>query len=91
MTGEVFLGNVQGCPRGEACVTCGSTMDLAVETATTQAGVFCFTRCEDCFDDEKMPKLSLPAAVDLSAAHCRHLGIDADQMAAAMEREGASP
>lgn len=85
-----FLHNTRNCPRGGSCVVCGSTMDLAVETATTPVGVVCFERCEDCADGEEMPKLSWPEAVRRSGEHAVHLGIDVDQMAAAMEREEAA-
>lgn len=87
MSGEVWLGVVDACPLADGCMVCGSALDLARETVETPVGVCCITRCEDCADDEKLPKLSLPQAVDLSGRHAVHLGIDVDQMAAAMERE----
>lgn len=87
MSGEVWLGVVDACPLADECLVCKSTTDLARETVDTPVGVCCITRCEDCADDEKLPNLSWPQAVILSGEHAGHLGIDVDQMAAAMEAE----
>lgn len=89
MSGEVWLGVVDACPLAESCLVCGSVMDLARETFETPVGIGCITLCDGCADEGKLPSLSWPQAIDLSGRHAVHLGIDVDQMAAAMEREEA--
>ncbi|HEX8200627.1 MAG TPA: hypothetical protein VF590_09075 [Isosphaeraceae bacterium] len=81
----VDLDDTTNCPIADACEGCGSTHDLRVVTAETMVGVYCLTLCAA---DRVRPtpnSTSAPQAVHRSLEHCGHLGIDADQMAAAMD------
>lgn len=71
------------CPLFDHCATCGSTDDLAVATVETNVGVFCTTLCGCCADAGQTPRPpGWAAAMDWVAAHCEHLNINVDQMAA---------
>jgi hypothetical protein len=62
-----------------------------VATYQTQVGVFCATVCDPCIDARKAPPVrSWLQAFERVGAHCEHLSIDLDQMAALLhpEREG---
>jgi hypothetical protein len=81
----VNLDDTARCPVASECATCAGTKDLAVVTVETPVGVLCCTLCVICGDDgERLPVLSWSGAVGASLQHCQHLGIDADQMAAAI-------
>jgi hypothetical protein len=83
----VDLDDTSNCPVGHRCESCGTESgDLAVETARSgRLGVLCLTLCRRCaaFDDQ-IP-VSVGTAVRLVGQHAMHLGIDLDQMAAAMD------
>lgn len=81
---NVDLDDTGNCPLEPACRTCGTSEGLAVATAQTVVGVYCLTTCPGCAA-ERM-SVSPVKAVKLSLEHCAHLGIDADEMAAAMRR-----
>lgn len=84
----IDLDSTSGCPLGDRCASCDSTVDLQVVLATTAVGIYCLTLCWECEDAGKVPEVgSFPAAIGRVAAHCAHLGIDVDAMAAAIERE----
>jgi hypothetical protein len=77
------LGPSRRCPRAARCEACGATRHLEVATYQTPVGIFCATVCDRCVDAGKAPPVrSWPAAVERVGAHCQHLGIDVDQMAA---------
>lgn len=90
MSTLIDLDNVTNCPRADRCEACGGEEDLGISTYNTQVGVYCATVCDACTDDGKHPKpTAVAAAVDRVLSHCEHLGIDADQMAAALRDEEA--
>ncbi len=83
------VDDTTGCALDERCEQCGSgdEDDLAVATAGTPVGVYCLTLCGPCADAGRVPEPGgWSAAVTRVLAHCGHLGIDADQMAAQLER-----
>jgi hypothetical protein len=81
----IDLGRTDRCPLGAVCESCGGVEDLAVSTVETPVGVHCVTLCGACYIAGQVPSVAgWPATVDAAGAHCLHLGIDADQMAAAM-------
>lgn len=79
------------CPVAPECEVCfgqrGALLDVV--TFGTPVGVYCATICEACEDDGLKPGRigGWTQAVDRVLLHCAHLGIDADQMAAAMAAE----
>jgi hypothetical protein len=84
----IDVDDTSRCPLGHRCESCGSEHDdLAVSTATTPLGVLCLTLCPPCAAFAEMPRVAVGTAVRLVAQHCEHLGIDLDEMAAAMGSE----
>jgi hypothetical protein len=85
-----WLGPVARCPLAARCEVCGRRRHLEVATYQTPVGVFCATICDRCVAAGNPPVRSWPGAVERVGAHCQHLGIDVDQMAALLqaEREG---
>ncbi len=82
------LGPVAACPLGGRCEACGSGQELDVATYDTPVGVFCATACGPCIDQAKAPPVrGWAQACERVAAHCGHLGIDVDQMAALLHAE----
>jgi hypothetical protein len=51
----------------------------------TPLGVLCLTLCPLCAGSSVAPPVSLGTAVRLVGQHAEHLGIDLDEMAAAMQ------
>jgi hypothetical protein len=89
MTGPEQLGPSRRCPQAGRCEACGTTRDLDLATYQTQVGVFCATVCDPCIDAGKAPPVrSWIEAFERVGAHCEHLGIDLDQMAALLRDEG---
>lgn len=79
------LDDVSRCPLAKRCAGCGSETGLAVATIEVPVGIYCQTLCWLCAEDS-LPSLGgWAATVDAVCAHCVHLGIDVDQMGAAME------
>jgi len=88
MTGPDLLGPSRRCPHAGRCEACGTTRRLEVATYQTQVGVLCATVCDPCIDAGNAPPLrSWVEAFERVAAHCEHLGLDLDQMAALLHRE----
>jgi hypothetical protein len=82
------LGPSRRCPRAGRCEACGAARHLEVATYQTPVGVFCATVCACCLAAGNSPAVrSWPGAVERVGAHCQHLGIDVDQMAALLDRE----
>jgi hypothetical protein len=82
------LGPVPQCRQGDRCEVCGSDRDLDVATYSTPVGVFCATVCDPCIDQATAPPVrGWAQACERVAAHCGHLGIDLDQMAAILHAE----
>ncbi len=82
------LGPTVRCPQGDRCEVCGSGRELDVATYDTPVGVFCATVCGPCVTEGKAPPVrGWATAVERVAAHCGHLGIDVDQMAALLHAE----
>ena len=91
MTGPDPLGPSRRCPRAGRCQACGTTRQLEVATYQSPVGVFCATICDPCVAAGNSPPVrSWLEAFERVGAHCEHLGIDLDQMAALLhhEREG---
>lgn len=85
---RIDLDDTSGCPLGHRCESCGVERDdLAVSTASTPLGVLCLTLCPRCAAFDGLPSVSVGTAVRLVGQHAEHLGIDVDEMAAAMEDE----
>lgn len=83
---RINLDDTTNCPLGHRCESCGAAGDrLTVQTATTAVGVLCLTLCPRCAASDVAPPVPVATAVRLVMQHCQHLGIDADQMAAAMD------
>jgi hypothetical protein len=83
MFGGDPLGPTARCPLADACEACASTRELDVATYATPVGVFCATVCGPCIEAGKAPPVhGWAQAVERVGAHCEHLGIDVDQMAA---------
>lgn len=82
------LDDTSRCPVAAACATCGGTDGPAVATVATPVGVYCTTLCSSCADSGHLTRPSSWApAIDAVAAHCGHLDVTADQMAALIEAE----
>jgi hypothetical protein len=82
------LGPSRRCPGAGRCEVCGATRQLEVATYQTPVGVFCATACGPCIEAAKAPPVrSWPGAIERVAAHCGHLGIDVDQMAALLHAD----
>jgi hypothetical protein len=84
----IDLDDTAQCPIDEHCSGCGGGPNLGnrilrVVTAEAQVGVFCMTVCQKCSPEGW--QLPLVWTTERVLEHCGHLGIDADQMAAAME------
>jgi hypothetical protein len=70
--------------RGELSDTTGCD-GLAVRTATTAVGVICLTLCPACAEVGRLPRhVGMAELVTLSFGHRSHLGVTADEMAAAI-------
>lgn len=84
------LGDTTGCPVGEICEGCGTTIGLAVVTMDSLVGVYCLTMCGTCVAAARFPVLSWVPMFALVCLHCGHLGIDPDDMPAVRRAEGES-
>lgn len=86
---SIDLDDVSRCPLGVRCESCGREGDdlavCAVELGPL--GRACLTLCPRCAGSDVTPPVSVGTAVRLVAQHCGHLGIDLDQMAAAIAAE----
>jgi hypothetical protein len=87
-THHIDLDNTARCPVGVRCESCGTGGGpLAVETASAaRLGVMCLTLCRRCAAYDDQIPVSVSTAGRLVGQHCAHLGIDLDEMAAAMEQ-----
>ena len=85
----VDLDNRDNCAEdnAERCETCTSTTDLRTCTLDTPVGVYCATVCGKCVDGGHLPRIPVAAAAHRVLDHCRHLGIDLDEMAAQRRQE----
>lgn len=85
------LDDTRRCPEAVTCATCEGTTDLAVATVETPVGVYCTTLCGRCGEAGNMPRPpSWVTAINLVNAHCEHLGVTADEMAALLEADRAN-
>jgi hypothetical protein len=88
MTRPDPLGPSRRCPRAGRCEACGATRQLEVATYETPVGVFCATVCDRCVAARNAPPVrSWLGAFERVGAHCEHLGVDLDQMAALLHRQ----
>lgn len=80
------LDDTTNCPLGHRCESCGREgPSLAVETVRLSSlGVACLTLCRRCTAFDDVLPISVSTAARLVGQHCAHLGIDLDEMAAAM-------
>lgn len=94
-TDMIDLDDVSNCPLAEECSACGGAEfaeELFVATLTSPVGVYCITLCPPCtWRSTSLGSVPVATAVERSLDHCGHLGITADQMAAAMEEEETWP
>jgi hypothetical protein len=82
------LGPSARCPRAARCEACGRGRELEAATYQTPVGVLCATVCRACVAVGNPPPIrSWPGAVERVGAHCGHLGIDLEQMAALLQAE----
>lgn len=83
------LNDTSRCPRGVRCESCGTEhARLAVRTVRLdRLGVACMTLCPACAGSSELPRVGVGTAVRLTLQHCEHLGITADEAAAAMEED----
>ena len=81
------LDDVTACPLGHRCESCGREgASLAVETVRLSTlGVACLTLCRRCAAFDDVLPISVTTAVRLVGQHCAHLGIDLDEMVAAID------
>ena len=83
---SVDLDDTTRCPLAHRCDRCGGdATPLAAITATSALGVHCVTLCSVCRKRSALPKAPPTVVARMVGQHCTHLGIDLDQMAAAME------
>lgn len=80
----IDLSDTHACEPAARCAACFDPQAGAVRTATTPVGVICLTLCPACTAAGTLPRIGVAQAVTMSLEHCRHLGITADQMEAAM-------
>jgi hypothetical protein len=87
MPQPIDLDRTDHCPLGVRCESCGVERDdLAMSTVELdRLGVACLTMCPRCAGSGVVPPVAVGTAVRLVMQHCIHLGIDLDEMAAAME------
>lgn len=89
VTRRIDLDATGGCPLAGRCGSWGGTANLAIATAAIPVGVYCLTLCEACAEVGAVPEPGgLPRAAQRVLEHCGHLGIDVDEMAAQLRREG---
>lgn len=80
------LNDTSRCPKGHRCESCGAAdKRVAVKTLTTPLGVLCLTLCPRCAGSQVPPPITVGTVVRLVAQHCEHLGIDCNEMGAAMD------
>jgi hypothetical protein len=88
MTAPDPLSPSRRCPHAGRCQAGGATRELDLATYQTPVGVFCATVCTPCVDAGNAPPVrSWLQGFERVGAHCQHLGIDLDQMAALLDRE----
>lgn len=83
----IDLDDPSRCPMDSSCIGCRGIWDLNVRTLDSPVGVFCVTLCTTCVEQGDLPNFAVASAARAALEHCEHLGIDVDQMAAAMEAE----
>jgi hypothetical protein len=87
MSQPIDLDDTSRCPLGVRCESCGVERDdlRVCNFELDRIGVACLTVCPRCANSDVTPPVSVGTAVRLTMQHCIHLGIDVDQMAAAMQ------
>jgi hypothetical protein len=82
------LGPSAHCPHAARCEACGRGRELEVATYQIPVGVLCATVCRTCVAAGTPPPIrSWGQACERVGAHCQHLGMDLDQMAALLHAE----
>jgi hypothetical protein len=88
MAHEDPLGPTARCPLASRCEACAGTRELEVAPYQTPVGVLCATACSRCVEAATAPPVrGWAQACERVGAHCQHLGIDLDQMAALRHAE----
>jgi hypothetical protein len=86
VSGRVNVDDTSCCPAVPQCEVCGRVTEVVVATADTQVGVLCVTLCPVCAEFTLIPRMPTSVAAVRVGAHCVHLGITVDEMAAALDR-----
>ena len=89
MTRPDPLGPSRRCPRAGRCEACGTTRRLEVATYQTPVRGVLRHRLRPLRGRQATRRRCAPGleAFERVGAHCEHLGIDLDQMAALLHRE----
>ncbi|MFR9803132.1 hypothetical protein ACL02T_12615 [Pseudonocardia sp. RS010] len=84
---RIDLDDTSRCRIRPECEACRLPADdLAAVTAFASIGVTCLTLCPACAAAGRLPVFgSWPEAARRVGEHCEHLGIDLDEMAAALD------
>ena len=87
---SIGLIDMSSCPRGTRCESCGTeSADLVVHVVElAPLGLACMTWCAACAASDVQPPVAVSTAARLVQQHCAHLGIDLDEVAAALDGEG---
>lgn len=91
----IDLDDTSRCPTAPECEACNGihgALLLDAVVVTTDIGLYCATLCGWCQEDGVGPADpgGYPGAVKRIWAHCEHLSIDPDEMAALIELETTS-
>lgn len=86
---SVNLDDTSRCPQAKACERCGKagpTVEV-VMVGLAHLGVACASLCRGCRMYDRLPRWGVPESLQRIGEHCEHLGIDVDDMAAALEAD----
>lgn len=83
----IALDDTTRCNAQGFCEVCDRRDGAAMRTVNTVCGVACVELCDECIEEDAIPRWSLSFCVSRVLDHCEHLGIDADRMADALARE----
>jgi hypothetical protein len=82
--------NTSDCPPPGWCAVCGAGRCIRRRTVECFLGVFCLDLCEACFRGEKLPRMSMHSAIEMTRSHEHHLGVSREEIIAAC-RAPSSP
>jgi hypothetical protein len=75
--------DTSGCPPTGQCAACGAETRHRRRTVECFLGVFCLDLCEACFRGEKLPRMSMHSAIEMTRSHEHHLGVSREEIIAA--------